>query len=154
MQKRQERNISKFYKGEAIVNNLKRHSLLVSLVIVVLSLSFQFVSPTKIEASMVAFHGYTYGWDPSSGGHWYVEFNVSPFKAHQHSWKSYGPRGNCDDPNIRNYYVAGKPYCTTWGAVNYVSADNLVRVGISLPNWINPQYWYGSPYYFVAYPTS
>jgi hypothetical protein len=122
-----------------------RNRLILLAVFAALSVGFfQLAAPIPAQASWVAFSGYRYGWDP--GSHWYVEYNVSPLRAHEYQWHSTGPLGACDD------WSNGKPYCSTWGAVNDISSDNLVRSGVRSPDWLNPWFLYGSPSNFYAYP--
>src|SRR5438045_354350 len=73
-----------------------------------------FAAAAPAQASLAGYQGYTYGWDSSGGGHWFVEFNVSPLRAHNYAWHSVGPRGQCDDPNIKSACFFGEPCCSTW----------------------------------------
>ncbi len=134
--------------------SMKKFLLTVAIIAILITGALVGTSETT-QASWVAFSCYKYDatYD-SNGKHWYAECNVNPLKAHQWSWNAMGPRGNCDDPNIKSAYVFGKPYCSakTFGAVNGVSQDNLVRVGISLPDQVYPGWIYGAASNFTAYP--
>lgn len=137
--------------GYLPIRLLHRRLILLTIIVVACVILFEFVSPTAAQASWVAFPGYRFGFDPMDDGHWYVEFNVSPLQAHKVTWHAEGPFGPCDDPAI-HLPTSSEPYCSTWGPVNGVPDDNLVRVGLNLPNWLHPALLYDDPSSFWAYP--